>query len=323
MPTMHNATSSNENSDNEDNNDAAEQIQRQTERMFKYLVLYRGTMIELFQGWTARRQNAVDEVLNVLKAIPRKQDPEDTAKEYRNLLVASMRRLGADAFDTWFHGILLAQRNLRTMQKNFGEQAQEMSQDMKENTGFDFTKPMKESVVDGVRDVLAIREPVNYEGVIALDIARFNESAIGWEKPDGRVARLQRGEAYELHVQFAPDKLLIGSPARGVVKSIDIRDGDDQPKMIPFRLLVDFGFIELSPEERTVTVPRDRASTVELFPFSVPSAKQQSSSYSADVTAAVGGRLPPDERLQPEISVSVYQHGRYLETCVLPIAVPT
>ena len=158
---------------------------------------------------------------------------------------------------------------------------------------------ISDTVRVGVQEALAVRPPVRYDGFVAADIMRSNESV--W-RSDSAVAQLEPGAQFELIVQFAPDKQRLGSAARGVVKTITISEGESQSS-VPFRLLVDFGFVELAPEERTIVVPRSAPSEVQTFTFMAPS----DSRYSE-------GRQPR------EISVSVYQYTRYFESCLLPIA---
>jgi hypothetical protein len=173
---------------------------------------------------------------------------------------------------------------------------------------------ISESVKTGIQEAFAVPQPINYEGFLAMDVTRSNESVIAPAEKDGNVARLQRGEPFELRVQFASEKSLNGSLEHGIVKPISIRGGDDQPQAVPFRLLVDFGFVEVAPEERIVTVPRRGPSAIERFTFLVPV---------EHVLGSLDNSLSPHSRFQPEICVSIYQHARYFDSVVLPVTIRT
>jgi hypothetical protein len=176
------------------------------------------------------------------------------------------------------------------------------------------TAKISESVKTSIHEAFAVPPPVNYEGFLAMDVTHSNESVVGSEETNARVARLRRGEMFELRVQFAPDSPLMG---RGVIKAIRVRGGDDQ-QIVPFRLLVDFGFVEVFPEERRVSVPRRSASAMETFNFVVPLLEGKSPPPGRGHSEST----PPEVR-RPEISVSVYQHARYFDSLVLPVTVPS
>jgi hypothetical protein len=177
---------------------------------------------------------------------------------------------------------------------------------------------ISESVKVGLQEAFAGPLPVKYHGLIATDVTGYNESVI-LSDGDTRIARLEYDREYELRVQFAVDESLLYTVRRGVLKTISIRDGDDQA-MVPFRLLVDFGFISLPPEERMIMAPSKGASGVETFFFKVPS---QSPRVDEEAGAHSGGPTPSEARLRPEISITIYQQLRYFDTVVLPFVVPT
>jgi hypothetical protein len=161
------------------------------------------------------------------------------------------------------------------------------------------------------QEIFAVPQPViNYEGYLIINVTRFNlmQSVIACVENDGCVAELERGGQFELSVQFTPHKPLTETPQLGIAKFISIRGGDTQPQTVSFRLFVDFGFVEIPPEERIIPVPAYRASTIERFPFLVPFVERETS-------------VPPEISLRPEICVSVYQQTRYFDSCVLPVAV--
>jgi hypothetical protein len=169
---------------------------------------------------------------------------------------------------------------------------------------------ISESVKTGIHEAFAVPQPINYEGFLAADVTRSNESVIAKVEEDGRVAQVRHGEAFELRVQFAPEKSIKGFSEYAVVKPISIRGFDDTPPTVTFRLLVDFGFVDVPPEERVLTMPRHGPSALEKFVFSVP-IKQ--------VPDRLDGSVAPHEGFQPEICVSVYQHSRYFDSVVLPV----
>jgi hypothetical protein len=315
MPNARNDNLNNENANDQGMLGAAEQVRRQAESMLRYLNLYEASVIDLIHGWTARRQGAADEILEALKAMSTEQDPKNMTKGCGALLVAGIGRLGADAFDTWLEAALMVVRNLRVVQRDIGVQAQAMSQD----AGFDFSRPSKESVVQGIRDALAIREPVGYKGFLAVDIAHSNESVIGRDDQNGGVAQLHHGGMFELHVQFAPDRSTIGVPGRGLVKAINVGGDDKGSGEVPFRLFIDYGLIDLQPGERILMVPRGAPSAIEKFTFFVPPLDQTSSLPETDTNGEKGELSSNGVQHRPEICVSVYQYTRYIDSAVLPI----
>jgi hypothetical protein len=176
---------------------------------------------------------------------------------------------------------------------------------------FDSTK-ISESVRTGIHDAFAVPQPINYEGFVAIDVTRSNESVISQPEQYGDLARLQRGETFELRIQFGSERSIEGFSMQRVVKSISIRGCDDQPQTVQFRLFVDFGFVDVPPEERIMTVPRSGVSAIETFGFLVPVARQQN---------GLDKSVSPRERPQTEISVSIYQQAHFFESVVLPVTI--
>ncbi len=168
---------------------------------------------------------------------------------------------------------------------------------------------ISKSVKAGVQEAFAVPPPVKYEGLAAVNVLRNNESVLDGEG-NAKYARLEHGYEFELRVNFAPNKSALGPNFYGVFKSIAIREGDDEP-VVPFRLTIDFGFIELPLAERNIAVPTNAASAVESFKFTVP--------Y-LEPGAATDDSSPSRH---PEISVSIYQNTRYFDTIVIPTDVRT
>ena len=169
---------------------------------------------------------------------------------------------------------------------------------------------ISESVRTGITEALSVPAPTNYEGFFAADVTRFDESVVRRSEEGTAMAWLKHGEAYNLRVQFSADRSLFEWANRGVAKALTIRQGNDEPKTVAFRLFVDFGLVDVPPVERVVTVPRKGAAAVETFSFSVPAHTITSTERSG----------PSVSKYRPEMSVSVYQQGRYFDSLVLAIA---
>jgi hypothetical protein len=174
------------------------------------------------------------------------------------------------------------------------------------------TMEISRSIKEGMQEVLAQPLPVRYDGFLAVDVTRSNESVIIEGDPGDKIARLERGKEFAVQVQFAHDKIQLGAPGRGIVRPINVQDGDDSPASAPFRLLVDFGFAEVPPAERIVDAPRRTESKVESFAFTVPESSQE---------ARASQEASSPRYLDLGISVSVYQRNRFFDACVLPAKV--
>jgi hypothetical protein len=121
MASAQSASAGGENPRDEDLEAAAEQVRRQAAAMLKYLELYQGIWLEVFQVWTVRSEATMRHSLEGLEDISVSRDNQSNTdkeiREYGNLLVKTVGRLGLDIVDTWLHAIIRAQRNLRKMQR--------------------------------------------------------------------------------------------------------------------------------------------------------------------------------------------------------------
>lgn len=164
------------------------------------------------------------------------------------------------------------------------------------------TAAIVDSVKVGVKQAFAGPELVKYEGFISMDVVENRESLV---RSDGQMkfAFLPHEALLEVRVQFAPKEADFDYPSSGVIKHIDIAKGSESA-LVPFRLLVDFGFAELAPVEREVAISRYSKSQVETFPFTIPVPARRSEATT-------------EEQFPSQISVSVYQHSRYFDSCII------
>jgi hypothetical protein len=171
------------------------------------------------------------------------------------------------------------------------------------------TTVIADSVTAGVQKAFAGPEPVKYQGFVAMNVVRNHESVLKSDANGSRIASLQRNEPIEVEVQFATKEMEFGPIRSGIIRPLNVSRGDETSALVPFRLLVDFGFAELAPVEREITVPRNGKSLVETFAFTVPEPK-----VTSDPTK-------PEDQFPSQISVSVYQHSRYFDSCVVSTSV--
>jgi hypothetical protein len=124
-----------------------------------------------------------------------------------------------------------------------------------------------EIVEAGIKRALAPRTPVNYNGFVMVRLlTQSAQSALH----DGN-ATIHAGEAYRLIVTLTNSDAM---PAQQDVLSQPIViDGGSAAGEVPMTLRVDFGFIELAPEQRSIQVPAAGTSKDEVFNFSVPHLK--------------------------------------------------
>jgi hypothetical protein len=168
---------------------------------------------------------------------------------------------------------------------------------------------LAETVRAGVHEAFTPPTPIDYHGLVNIDVTDGVDSVISEES-----AQLQSGKEYQLKIQFHPNEVFADTASfQGITCPIHI-NGTSEPSSIPFRVLVDFGFARLPAEEREIVAERYVSSKIESFTFNVPElrAVQLGDEAASSIQEATRPR---------NINVSIYQQNRFCTTCTLNINV--
>lgn len=150
---------------------------------------------------------------------------------------------------------------------------------------------VRKTVQDSVRDVLSPPKPINYDGVVTVNISGALR--------DGNVIYLSKENAQTLTVLFVAGRIFTQDAAKARLQI----SGGTVELQVPFDLAVDFGFADANPERREVIVPS--SGTQEFsFEFKAPS-----------VSAG-----EPSSQIHM-ISTSIYQFGRFCQNVSLTVSI--
>ncbi|MDI5929028.1 hypothetical protein [Rhizobium leguminosarum] len=170
---------------------------------------------------------------------------------------------------------------------------------------------ISKAVTTEIKDAFALPQAVNYEGYVNVDIVKIGHSIIS----DGK-ATLTLGTEYKVNISFNENSEH-GSAAG---KLLRISGGVDD-SLVPLRLVVDFGFVRLPPQEREIEIPRYGPANV-VVPFVTPVVNK---------TETINGLTEDETKIeilesaqqQKEVSVIIYQHSRFVEIQAIPFEVST
>jgi hypothetical protein len=163
------------------------------------------------------------------------------------------------------------------------------------------TQRLTRSVEVGFERAFPRTVHVEYQGHI---IAKIGDNVSGSPfHPDALPRpRLRPGGEYLLWVGFVS-----GSEPPGdaeAVSRISVTDGE-QAQIVPFRILIDFGFTEVPIVRYDIEVPA-AGQTVRRFPFTVPNAVSAGSGETGQATS---------------LFISVYQFDTFLGSCRLGLQI--